>query len=142
MNFKTIVSFIVLLMSIWGIITIGRNIKNAAEIILLHSQNDSIRKVNDSLQLTNNSIKNSFDSLYNSIQVNVTDLHKKDSIIIVLNKKRNEEHNFVNALDATGVSSGLSNYIQWKRKVISEQQRHINSNDCIGCEISTFRINR
>ena len=141
MNFKTIVSFIVLLISIWGIITVGRNIKNAQEIILLHSQYDSIIKVNDSLHLANNNIKKSFDSLYKSIQVNVTDLHKKDSIIIVLNKKRNEAHNFVNALDADSVSSYLSKYIQWKRKVISEQQRHTNGNDCIGCEISTFRTN-
>lgn len=141
MNFKTIVSFILLLVSIWGVITVGRNIKNAQEIILLHSQYDSIIKVNDSLHLANNNIKKSFDSIYKSIQVNVNDIHKKDSIIIVLNKKRNEVHNFVNGLDADSVSSYLSKYIQWKRKVIGEQQRHANSNDCIGCEISTYRTN-
>lgn len=115
-NFKTI---LIVLLSIFLITSFLYKPKvdksYLTKIKALELKNDSTFRVNDSLKKANYVLQAEANHIQDSILKNVGVIKKRDSIIYVYNKKKNETNNFVNSLTSDSVAGQLTDYLKRHR---------------------------
>ena len=84
------------------------------EINILNQENKMLIDINDSIILLNNNLHTEIENLNQSVDsVNLV-LNKNEEEINKLKRKKGEIYKHVNSMDANGVTSGLSDYLNRK----------------------------